>query len=85
MTGKPKDGGLAFPSEQSECQDGTWNQTYSPGMSLRDWFAGQALAGIVTRDDIVGTEARLRHVKGSVADLAYEYADAMLAARDASE
>lgn len=36
---KGKDGGPAFPSEQGECADATWNQTYHPGMSLRDWFA----------------------------------------------
>jgi hypothetical protein len=42
------DGGSAFPSEQSECQDNTWNQTFDPGMSLRDWFAGQALVGLMS-------------------------------------
>ncbi len=42
-------GGPAFPfvpSTQPENQDGTWNQECEPGdpgMSLLDWFAGQAL------------------------------------------
>jgi hypothetical protein len=36
-------GGPAFPSEQGHNPDGLWNQTYDPGMTLRDWFAGQAL------------------------------------------
>ena len=40
------------------------------GMSLRDWFAGQALAGFA-----VG------HLPELCASLAYQYADAMLAAR----
>ena len=39
------DGGPVFPSEQGHIPDGTWNQTYNPGLSLRDYFAGQALAG----------------------------------------
>jgi hypothetical protein len=42
------------------------------GMSLRDWFAGQALAE--TARDYTATAAAL---------LAYDYADAMLAARKA--
>lgn len=52
-----------------------------PGMSLRDWFAGQALAGIlaggfadtIPHDDVNGG--------GDAAFFAYQYADAMLAAR----
>lgn len=62
------DGGPAFPIEMT----GT---PYAPGMSLRDWFAGQALAGIMTNP--VGGE------QISVANKAYRIADAMLAARDA--
>jgi hypothetical protein len=46
----------------------------SPGMSLRDYFAGQALAGMLAADDASYTRA---------AELAYGYADAMLAARSA--
>ena len=42
-----------------------------PVMSLRDWFAGQVLVGLV---DSWGPE------RGS--GIAYEYADAMLAARE---
>ena len=36
----------AFPCEQSQNQDGTWNQTYETGMSLRDYFAGQAASNL---------------------------------------
>jgi hypothetical protein len=39
-------------------------------MSLRDWFAGQALAGLATRHSY-------RDIMGVASD-AYEYADAML-------
>ncbi len=43
------------------------------GMSLRDWFAGQALAGRLAD----GTDRRKR----DVAEEAYAYADAMMAER----
>lgn len=46
-----------------------------PGMSLRDWFAGQALAGFVVRQSAARTDAH--HGAG----FAYQYADAMLAER----
>ena len=46
MSNKKDTGGPAFPSEQHETLDGTWNQTFGSGMTLRDWFAGQALAGM---------------------------------------
>ncbi len=43
------------------------------GMSLRDWFAGMALQGIIKSDDISYVV---------VASEAYKYADAMLKARN---
>ena len=69
------DGGPAFPSEQSETQDGTWNQTFEPGMTLRDYFAGQALVGLLA--------SNMGRVDdgSSYADLALLHADAMLIAR----
>lgn len=76
---KTQDGGPAFPSEQGHIPDGTWNQTYAQGMSLRDWFAGQALngylAGVDKDADIEGFD------KARVAACCYSYADAMLEAR----
>lgn len=51
-----------------------------PGMSLRDWFAGQALAGIKACS-IVGDH----HIDENTAKYAYRLADAMLAARQRSE
>ena len=68
-------GGQAFPCvhELSETK----------GMTLRDWFAGQALQAIVTKhkpfvsaDNKVWNKASQRAAAG-----AYEYADAMLAER----
>ena len=77
-----EDGGSAFPSEQPECQDNTWNQTFDPGMSLRDWFAGQALVSVLSalgdmkigRDNPAGQQR-------AVAMVAYDIADAMIAQR----
>jgi hypothetical protein len=86
---KPENGGPAFPCEQSETQNGTWNQTFEPGMSLHDYFAGQALSNPVI---CTGTahEYELRRWFGErggvtryeiAAAQASDYADAMLAAR----
>ena len=51
------------------------------GMTLRDWFAGQALVGIIAVDRFTGY-AKSRRESG--ANMAYEYADAMLVARETS-
>ena len=63
------EGGQAFPR--------AGNKTYLPrdGMSLRDWFAGQALAGIMVQEGIMD-EARSYVVRE-----AYYIADAMLKER----
>lgn len=68
-----KDGGPAFPFVEPPTECGT-----SPGMSLRDWFAGQALPAAIECTQrgfimIGGPEGASR--------VAYEYADAMLKAR----
>jgi hypothetical protein len=68
------DGGPAFPS----IEEGTEPREVHPGMSLRDYFAGEALGEWVKA-----------HIEGSVDDLnkrqiaveCYGYADAMLAER----
>ena len=38
------DGGPMFPSEQGDLSDGTRNQTWEPGASVRMWLVGQALS-----------------------------------------
>jgi hypothetical protein len=69
-----KDGGPAFPMVVEE--EGCITQ-FHRGMTLRDWFAGQALAGLVTLEADCGT-------KGIAFD-AYAYADAMLAVREVGD
>ncbi len=74
------DGGPAFPCEQHETLSGTWNQTFEPGMSLRDYFAGQALQGLLAADARYGGRTDNRD---ALANDAYVTADAMLRARAA--
>lgn len=81
-------GGPAFPIVRMPLDpDTTLNH---PGMSMRDWFAGQALAGLLARD-LIGSSGGSNAIQwANVRDddsyrmprLAYQYADAMLAARD---
>ena len=52
------------------------------GMSLRDWFAGQALAGILAYRSLDQYGAFIQGPR--VAERAYLYADAMLKAREVS-
>ena len=61
----------AFPSE--------YRYGGHAGMTLRDWFAGQALVGVITRNKIY-----LNGLTGQwkeAAEQAYATADAMLEAR----
>lgn len=62
------DGGPAFGH-------GNPTQGGDPGMSLRDYFAGQALAGMVSREPCYDRTIF------EVAEDAYNYADSMLFAR----
>ena len=69
----------AFPSEG----EGHGNPRYhSPGMTLRDWFAGQALAGMGTwmppsATAMLSADETMRQRS----NWAYRHADALLAAR----
>jgi hypothetical protein len=68
-------GGPAFPIADVPYPNGNVQHGWN-GMSLRDWFAGQALAGLLAH---TGESERNRAVA------AYRYADAMLRARDTRE
>ena len=67
MNNPINDGGPAFPIPTE------YMTTEQPGMTLRDYFAGQALANHYTLD--------LDGIPCNVADFAYQVADAMIAAR----
>jgi hypothetical protein len=72
------DGGPAFPCDWVDFQPTTGEQVIRlqhSGLSLRDWFAGQALVGLVA------SPATDHCTFGSVASSAYGYADAMIKAR----
>jgi len=66
------DGGPAFPCESYGLKNGKETTVPAQGMTLRDWFAGQALAGM-DGSEIMPIKA---------ARWAYETADAMLATRE---
>ena len=74
---KIDDGGPAFPCEAKVWADEEAGRLVpaSQGMTLRDFFAGQALAGIAARHSARSYESEV--------DEAFKYADAMLAARSA--
>lgn len=65
-------GGPAFPVVV-KCLDGSTE--IQAGMTLRDWFAGKALEGML------GGEPGSHLVPPNAAELAFEYADAMIAER----
>jgi hypothetical protein len=70
---KVDDGGPAFPVPTSP------GGMTPCGMSLRDWFAGQVLSGLYsTPDTDLGKDCCDMY-----AEVAYDAADAMLAARKA--
>ena len=80
MADKLNNGGPAFPRHQfTPLGQGQGQWSVEGGMTLRDWFAGQVLAGA----------AKLWLQNGStdqkIAQYAYETADAMLAAREAAQ
>ena len=82
---KVTDGGSAFP--RSASKEGPFDIQASRGMTLRDWFAGQALA-LINSDDFkqplgqaVGASSE-EASKNRIAKRAYEIADAMIKARE---
>lgn len=68
-----KDGGPAHPTTEGD-----------RGLSLRDWFAGQALPQAIKHERLVRASmiAPSDFRYSAVADAAYFMADAMLAARE---
>jgi hypothetical protein len=75
-----RDGGPAFPTRvpREQMTEFGYQTVYDSedGMSLRDWFAGQVVAGVVTQEHITHGFS-----PAGVACVAYEIADAMLKER----
>ena len=87
MSERINDGGAAFPSDY-------FSHPPQHGMTLRDYFAGQALAGISPHiegeidkldSDSKYFDKRVNEWYQCAAIRAYCYADKMLAAREASK
>jgi hypothetical protein len=79
---KQYDGGQAFPCAANEPQG--WYAT--KGMTLRDWFAGQALVGLLS-GEIAKSLAEYSELNGgdlpdNAANYSFIIADAMMKARE---
>jgi len=74
MTQKDIHGGPAFPVVHNN-----WTKT---GMTLRDYFAAKAMQGMMTSARYTGIIG-VNNYEHSIANQAYQMADAMLKARDA--
>lgn len=72
-------GGPAFPYLRRYVAPDTYEPLAEGGMTLRDWFAGQAItaAGLQRFDDEFSPD----HNASRAAAMAYAIADAMIAAR----
>ena len=71
----------AFPQKYPQDPGRPWSQLANPvdsGMDLRDYFAGQALQGLLST--VKGEE----WIEDEVASVAYAVADAMMKARNDS-
>ena len=74
-------GGPAFPVQSVYIED---QATNSHGMTLRDYFAAQALTGAQIWDAVLnGEKAQFCGGVDKLAEVAYAVADAMLKAREA--
>ena len=72
MSAKIDDGRPAFPVRWEDMAHSNSHH----GMTLRDWFAGQALAGIIANEGMFDQAIMLLN-----SEACYKQADAMLAAR----
>jgi hypothetical protein len=88
------DGGPAFPNRG----DNTPTNPIYDGMSLRDWFAGKAVNGMLSQppatfmskhkslwEPALEKSEHWTQFAAKVAELGYDIADAMLAAREKGE
>lgn len=80
-----KTGGPAFPY-QDPSYDGNWNKDrYVNGMSLLDYFAGQALMGLLANNEEIPPFKTREEVTEYFARSSYQFARAMIAERSKDE
>jgi hypothetical protein len=75
MADKIEDGGPAFPFIAWQSPSGMVGMERTNGMTMRDYFAGQAIMGFMA------STSRPTTFSGDDAKWAYTIADAMIAAR----
>lgn len=80
MSDQTKDGGPAFPFSMHPEHGYGPAESVDQGMSLRDWFAGQAMKAVVSNPHRDKNTAEDQAAK--FAQCAYKLADAMLAERE---
>ena len=73
------DNPMAFPTHDAHPGTDPRSQILTGGMTLRDYFAGQALAGVLADGALQVREADCP----AIAATCYDIADALLAARKA--
>lgn len=79
-----RDGGPAFPRSEMRSSYGLGTiDDGAEGMTLRDYFAAKAMQALMQIEDVSmpNFEVSAKYI----ADRAYEYADSMLAAREAED
>jgi hypothetical protein len=80
----------AFPGTEAHWYDeGKTGETYHPGMTLRDYFAGQVLVGMLVDSKTLAAikevaEEDNKNPSETIASNCYELADAMLKERNKS-
>lgn len=78
MANAPQNGGPAFPGQMPTGFDAR-SGNFTEGMSLRDWFAGMALQGLLANSTCY--QENLSWHEDAAVD-AYDAADAMLQRRE---
>lgn len=76
----PSDGGAAFPRVTKQEPNGefAWG---APGMSMRDWFAGHVLVGVLANPKTRCGDGARAEFDAALSRRSYQIADAMLAER----
>lgn len=75
---KPNNGGPAFPAQQGHCPDGTWNQSFEWGMSVRQYYKAKAVIGILSDERYAQAGNEAANVY-EIARYAGRLADALIA------